>query len=92
MDKTAKQIAHEQRNAARKAEAAAAKAARMEAHFERNAELSIAAAVRRTERTAAHAERNERAALASATDAFAQAIEQRYGIVANDNVKVAAAA
>jgi len=81
MDKTAKQIAHEQRNAARKAEAEAAKAARMEAHFQRNVELSAAAAVRRAERTAT----NEEVALASATDAYAEAIEQRYGISANDN-------
>lgn len=88
MDKTAKQIAHEQRNAARKAEAAAAKAARMEAHSQHNLDLATQAAVRREARSAA----NEETALASATDAYAQAIEQRYGIIANDNTALSAAA
>ncbi len=90
--KSPAQIAHEQRNAERKAQAAQAKAMRIDAHRRRNFAVSVDAFQRRDQRIADHQARNEAAALAAATLAFAEAVEDRYGIVANDNASIAKAA
>lgn len=96
--KTAKQIAHEQCNADRKAAAAQAKADRIDAHHRRNFTVSVDAYARRDQRIADHDARNEAAALASAIRAFAEEIEDRSGIpadlscAANDNAGIARAA
>lgn len=108
--KTAKQIAHEQRNAAAKATAQAARQARIADHQARNAASHDAAVTRKVDRFLAHVERQnqasidaaaaraareaatEEALLIDATIAFAQEIESRYGITANDNAAIAKAA
>jgi hypothetical protein len=108
--KTAGQIAHEQRNAAAKATAQAARAERIAGHEQRNAASHDAAVTRKVDRFLAHVERQnqasidaaaaraardaevEEALLIDATMAFAQAIEGRYGITANDNAAIAKAA
>lgn len=106
MTKTAKQIAHEARNAAAKQEAAQRKVDRFLAHVERNNDAATAKVERRQSRVQAHGLRNERSrvaaaqarnadedqALASATRAFAEMIERRHGIIANDNASIAKAA
>ena len=81
--KSPAQIAHEQRNADRKAQAAQAKAGRIDAHRRRNFKVSVEALERRDQRLADHEARNEAAALAAATRAFAEAIEASHGIPAN---------
>lgn len=86
--KSAAQIAHEARNAQAKATAAQAKIDRFLAHVERNNQSSVNAAARRADDEA----RAEAAALASATRAYAEEIEARFGIAANDNFRVAKAA
>lgn len=104
--KSAAQIAHEQRNADRKAEAAQRKVDRFLAHIDHNNAAAAGKVERRQARIQAHGLRNERTriaaaqardadeeqALASATRAFAEAIEDRYGIIANDNASIAKAA
>lgn len=95
--KTAKQIAHEQRNADRKLIAERQKAARIDAHRRRNFAVSVEACARRDQRIADHDARNEAAALAAATRAFAEAVEATCGIpadlsFANDNAALARAA
>lgn len=93
--KSAAQIAHEQRNAERKAQAAQAKDARIDAHRRRNFRVSVEALQRRDQRVADHEARNEAAALEAATRAFAEAIEATHGIPAelsapaNDNTALA---
>lgn len=79
------QIAHNARNAARRAEAQQRKMDRFLAHVERNNAATVDAWDRRAKRIADHEARNEAAALASATQAFAEMVEQVYGIPANDN-------
>ena len=108
--KSAAQIAHEQRNADRKAEAQQRKVDRFLGHVERNNDAATAKVERRTARVQAHGLRNDRSRraaiqaraeassqdeavlLKSATRAFAEAIEGRFGIIANDNAAIAKAA
>lgn len=86
--KSAKQIAHEQRNAERKADKAQRRVDKFLAHVERQNQSAVEAAARR----AARAAQKEEAALADATLAYAAEIEARYGIAANDNASIAKAA
>lgn len=79
--KAARIAANQQHNLDLAAEAAARKAARIEGHAARNA----AAAAAKIARQAAEAEANEASSLIDATAAFASAVEDRYGIIANDN-------
>lgn len=86
--KSAKQVAHEQRNAAAKASAIQAKIDRYLAHVERQNQKAIAAAAARSARR----NMDETAALADATRAYADAVEARFGIASNDNAAIAKAA
>ena len=64
------------------------RAARVQAHGLRNERTRFAAIQARAEANS----QDETVALASATRAFAEAIEGRYGIIANDNAAIAKAA
>lgn len=61
-------------------------------HLRLQDETAAAAIQRKAARVAAHQTRNEQAALASATLAFAEEVEARFGIIANDNAAIAQAA
>lgn len=90
--KTCALSAHVARNAAARAASIDARIERFLAHVERNNQASIEAAQRRADRIRAHAARNEEAALVAATLAYAEAVEARCGIGANDNAAIARAA
>lgn len=94
--KAARVLAHRTRNFNASVDGVQRRDQRMidgiERNIQRNADISIAAASRRADRIAAHEARNEAAALASATLAFAQEVEARFGIVANDNAALSQAA
>ena len=90
--KTSALAAHAAHNAAARATSTSTRIERFLAHVERNNQASIDAAQRRAARIRAHAARNEEAALAAATLAYAEAVEARCGIAANDNAAIARAA